>query len=214
MTKTILCYGDSNTHGTPALKELGSTARFPKEARWPNVMAAQLGEGFDVISEGLPGRNSCFDDPVEGEGMNGLRLIQPVLRSHQPIDLVIVMLGTNDLKARFNATSQDIALGTERIVMAIKQSPYGQKMSAPNAMIAAPVPILETGCLAEMFSGGTAKSIALPDHLREVAVRQGVPLIELGNVAQVDPLDGVHLTADSQVAIGNAMVKKVQDVLG
>ncbi len=91
--KTILCYGDSNTWGyIPA-----TAGRYPPDVRWPGVMRKLLGEKYNVIEEGLNGRTTVWEDPYK-PGRNGLELLIPILDSHNPIDLVVVMLGTNDLK--------------------------------------------------------------------------------------------------------------------
>ncbi len=100
--KTILCFGDSNTHGTRALQYPGDARRHPRDARWPNVLASQLGAGYEVIAEGHPGRTTVWADPIEGEHKSGVAMLPALLETHRPIDLVIIMLGTNDLKVRFS----------------------------------------------------------------------------------------------------------------
>ncbi len=213
-TRTILCFGDSNTHGTRAMRDMADRRRFAPAERWPSVMAAALGAGWDVIAEGHPGRNAVFDDPVEGAHKNGLAALPVMLESHRPLDLVIVMLGTNDLKARFSVPASDIAIGLERLVLAIRQSDAGPAGAAPLVLLAAPVPILETGFLAPMFEGGAAKSRALVPLLADVAARQGAGFVDLGPVAEVDSLDGIHLTARAQAAIGAAMAGAVGGMFG
>jgi len=212
--RTILCFGDSNTHGTRAMRTMVDRRRFAPDQRWPNIMAAALGPLFEVIAEGQPGRNAVFDDPVEGAHKNGLRALPILLESHRPIDLVIVMLGTNDLKARFSVPVSDIAIGIERLVMEILRSDAGPKSQPPKVLVAAPVPIIETGFLGQMFAGGTAKSHDLPNHLRDLAKRRRVGFVDLGEVAEVDPVDGIHLGAKAQAAIGAAMTEAVIKVLG
>ena len=84
--KTILCFGDSNTHGTTAIADWTDKGRFPKHQRWPNIMAQNLGAGWDIIAEGHPGRNAAFDDPIEGEYKNATRILPAILQTHKPID--------------------------------------------------------------------------------------------------------------------------------
>ena len=210
--RTVLCFGDSNTHGTPAMNDLNHQERFDREARWPNVMAGILGRSWEVIAEGQPGRNAVCDDPVEGVHKNGLRVLPALLETHRPVDLVIVMLGTNDLKARFSFPVSDIALGLERLVTVIKASGAGTDPEPPRVLLAAPVPIQEVGFLGDMFAGGAAKSRALATLLAEVARRQGTDFIDLARVTEVDPIDGVHLTAKGQVAVGTAMAEAVNRI--
>jgi lysophospholipase L1-like esterase len=104
--KTILCYGDSNTWGWDPISE----SRLDKDVRWPGVLQQELGDDYEVISEGLPGRTTVWTDPIEGH-MSGKDYLIPCLHSHKPIDLVIILLGTNDLKHRFGVTAFDIAEG-------------------------------------------------------------------------------------------------------
>ncbi len=211
--RTVLCFGDSNTHGTPAMRALTDQGRFDREVRWPNVMARMLGCRWEVIAEGQPGRNAVCDDPVEGMHRNGLRVLPALIETHRPLDLVILMLGTNDLKVRFSMPASDIALGLERLVTVIKASNAGPDLAPPRVLLAAPVPIEEVGFLGDMFEGGAAKSRALPPLLAEVARRQGTDFIDLGRVAEVDPVDGIHLTAEGQAAVGAAMAEAVESLL-
>ena len=115
--KTVLCFGDSNTHGQIPGKDGG---RYEKEIRWPGVLKSMLGDSFDVIEEGLGGRTTVFEDPIE-EDKSGKAYLQQCLHSHKPIDLIIVMLGTNDLKIRFGLTAYDVSLGLETLVKKIEE---------------------------------------------------------------------------------------------
>jgi len=125
MTKTLLCYGDSNTHGTVALQELGVFHRFDRATRWPGIVASRLGSDWHVIEEGQPGRTTVHDDPIEGAHRNGLTVLPSILESHRPIDLVVLMLGTNDLKPRFSVPARDISLSIERLIGVIQNSACG-----------------------------------------------------------------------------------------
>lgn len=210
--RTILCFGDSNTHGTRAMPDLDARDRFDKPQRWPQVMAGALGHGWEVIAEGLPGRTTVFDDPVEGAHKNGLTVLPALLETHRPLDLVILALGTNDTKMRFSAPAFDIAKGLERLATMVRLSGSGPEGGAPAVLLAAPVPVVETGVLAPMFAGATEKSRALAPILQNTARRLGTGFIDLGQVAEVDPVDGVHLTAESQAAIGQAMASAVRQM--
>jgi len=208
--RTILCFGDSNTHGTIALPSLSARRRHRRDVRWPGRLEAALGAGWRIIEEGHPGRTTLHDDPVEGPHKNGLTVLPALLETHRPIDLVVIMLGTNDLKARYALTPMDIALSVEKLALAVRASPAGPDGAAPRIVIVAPVPILESGCLAEIFAGGSEKSRALAPRLRDVAARLGCPFVDAGRVASVDPLDGVHLDADAHVAIADAILDGVR----
>ena len=197
---TILAFGDSNTHGTVPLAARGGLARHPVTARWPEVTARVL--GAQVIAEGQPGRTTVHDDPLAGPHRNGLRVLPALLESHRPIDLVIVMLGTNDCKAIHGLRGWDIAAGAGRLAELVLASDAGPGGGAPRVLLVAPVPVEEAGALAEAYQGGRARSRAIAPALREEAERLGCGFFDAGRVAEVDALDGVHLSASAQVALG------------
>ena len=211
--RTVLCFGDSNTHGTRALRFLGDQRRHPKGARWPDVMAKMLGSGWDVIAEGHPGRTTVLDDPIEGNHRNGVRVLRALLESHRPIDLVIIMLGTNDLKARFGMAAADVALGVQRLMVEVSTAACGPGGATPEILIAAPVRVTETGVFTEIFAGAQEKADALPGHLRHLAERHGVGFVDCNEVARVDPNDGVHLDARAHLSIGQLITGAVLDHL-
>lgn len=205
---TILVFGDGNSHGTRSATRPGLPERHPSAARWPEVMGRALGE--TVICEGQPGRTTVHDDPVEGAHKNGLRVLPALLDSHRPLDLVAVMLGTNDCKARFGLRGWDIAAATGRLARLVRASDAGPGGAAPDVILVAPVPIEEAGCLAETFQGARARSRAIAPALMEEAERLGCGFFDAGRVAAVDPLDGVHLGEEGQVALGLAMADAVR----
>ncbi|AHM02517.1 lipolytic enzyme, G-D-S-L [Roseibacterium elongatum DSM 19469] len=118
---TVLCYGDSNTHGTVPIEAIGQRRRYPRGTRWPDAMGAALGPRYEVLAEGLPGRTTVHDDPIEGGKRSGLEVLPAILLSHEPVDLLILMLGTNDLKPRFSVTSHEIARSIERLIVTARQ---------------------------------------------------------------------------------------------
>ncbi len=213
MPRTILCFGDSNTHGTKPLPTLDGAGRFDHAARWPSVMGRALGPGYEVINEGHPGRTSVHDDPMDGPWRNGMTVLPALLESHKPLDLVIVKLGTNDLKNCFHVSSADIAFCLARLVRLILTFGAGPGGGAPMVMVVAPPPILEVGCLAEMFAGGAAKSLGLAAAIRSMADRMGVGFFDAGAVIKVSPVDGIHYEAADQVTLGLAMAEAVRQHL-
>ena len=213
MTKTVLCFGDSNTHGTLPLKKLGEFNRLDRESRWPGLLSKMLGEEFFVIEEGHPGRTTVHDDPIEGPHRNGLTVLPSLLETHRPLDMVVLMLGTNDLKPRFSVTATDIALSCERLISVVKSNGCGPEGGPPQMLLVAPVPILETGVLAEIFKGGAKKSKELSRLYKLSAERTGCKFFDAGSVAAVDPTDGVHLTEDAHLAISRALAPIVREEL-
>lgn len=210
MSRTVLCFGDSNTHGSMPMETLGLSQRYPIEARWPTIMAKQLGAGWTVIDEGQPGRTTVHDDPIEGEHRNGSRVLLSALESHKPIDLIILMLGTNDLKARFNVSAQEIALSVEKLVGTVRISACGPSNAAPAVLVVTPAPILETGVLADFFHGGAAKSDNLADMFAQMGGRADVSVFNAASVCAVSTTDGIHFEPNALRALGEALADQVR----
>ncbi len=205
---TILCYGDSNTHGTRPMQEGSGLQRFEAADRWPGVLRAALGAEWVVIEEGLPGRTTVHDDPIEGMHKNGLRTLRACLESHVPLDLVVLMLGTNDLKTRFSVTPADIAGSIERLLREILLCTVGFG-PPPRLLLIAPAPIEEVGALGGMLEGGAAKSRALAPLYQAVALRHGASFLDAGSVIRVSPIDGVHFEADQHHRLGAAVAAAI-----
>ncbi|WP_395541690.1 SGNH/GDSL hydrolase family protein [Neotabrizicola sp. sgz301269] len=211
MTRTLLCFGDSNTHGTRPMETLAGNGRFARKDRWTDQLAQAL-PGWEVIAEGHPGRTVVHDDPVEGAHRNGMRVLLAILESHKPVDLVLLMLGTNDLKERFSVNAMDIALSLENMVRLILRSECGPEGAAPQVLLVAPPPITETGCLAEIFAGGAAKSQGLAPRIAAAAERQGVAFLNAGQHVQVSPLDGIHYEAEAMPVLARTFEAAIREM--
>lgn len=209
--RVVLTYGDSNTHGTMPMAELEEMGRFGPAARWPGVLAAELGGGWRVVEEGLPGRTTVHPDPVSGVHKNGLGVLPAVLESHRPLDWVVIMLGTNDLKQRFQVPVVEIAESVQWLVKAALASGCGPAQTAPRVLLIAPPPVLEAGCLAEIFRGGEEKSRGLGAAYARIAARHEVAFLDAGEVIVSSPLDGVHFDADEHGKLGGAVAKALLD---
>jgi len=203
----ILCFGDSNTWGYVA----GKGSRYPRETRWPGVLARELGDGFAVIEEGQNGRTTVWDDPVEGH-KNGRAYLVPCLESHAPLDLVVLMLGTNDLKQRFSVPPFDIGWSARSLLEAIGRSAAGRDGAPPAALLVAPPPLGRLSEFAEMFAGGFEKSRKLALHYRTAAAAFGADFLDAGTVASVSDVDGVHLDAAGHEALGRAVAARVREI--
>jgi lysophospholipase L1-like esterase len=207
--RTLLLYGDSNTHGTMPAPHLAFDGRFDRDERWAGRLARLLPD-WEVIAEGHPGRTTVHDDPIEGAHRNGLAVLPAILESHRPVDVVLLMLGTNDLKERFSVNAGDIGLALERLVRVIRASGAGPAGSAPGVLLVAPPPIIETGCLAGMFAGGAAKSRALGAEVKAAAERSGVPFVDAGAIVTVSPIDGIHYDAEANPALAAAFAAAIR----
>ncbi|RME79682.1 MAG: hydrolase [Chloroflexi bacterium] len=206
--KTILCYGDSNTWGyDPVMGD-----RFPPHVRWTGVLQQLLGETYRVIEEGLNGRTTVWDDPIEGY-KSGKTYLIPCLESHRPLDLVIIMLGTNDLKARFSLTAYDIARGAGVLVDIVNKSGAGPHGQPPQTLLLAPPPVAHLSDFEEMFAGAAEKSRRLARHYRQVAAEYGCHFFDTGQVIVSSDLDGIHLEAGEHRKLAEALAGQVRKIL-
>lgn len=212
MDKVILAYGDSNTHGTMPMATLEDSGRFGPAERWPGVCAAELGAGFRVIEEGLPGRTTVHADPIEGAYKNGLAVLPAILETHRPIDLVVLMLGTNDLKQRFSLPPGDIGRSMGLLVQTVQKAMAGPDRGVPRILVVAPMPVEEVGCLAEMFTGGAAKSRGVAAAYAGIAALHGADFLDAGGIISVSPIDGIHFDAAAHAALGKAVASKIRSM--
>jgi lysophospholipase L1-like esterase len=207
--KTVLCYGDSNTWGY----DPSTQGRYPRQVRWPGVLRRELGEGYLVIEEGLNGRTTVWDDPIEGY-KNGRSYLIPCLETHKPIDLVVILLGTNDLKMRFSVSAFDIANGAGVLVDVVQKSAAGPGDRAPQVLLLAPPPVSRLSDFAEMFEGAAPKSRRFAAHYRRVAEERGCAVLDTSEWIVSSDLDGIHLEESEHAKLGKAVARKVRALLG
>ncbi len=211
MMKTVLCYGDSNTWGYNA----AGGERYALDDRWTSVLARELGPDYQVIAEGLNGRTTVWPDPVEGEYKNGKQYLIPCLESHHPVDLVVVMLGTNDLKRRYGLSAWDIASGAGALVELIRRTDFGPAGAAPEVLLIAPPPTcVGDGPFAGMMAGADEKSKELGRFYRAVAEENGIAFLDAGKIIVSDPTDGIHLSPEELPKLGVAVAGCVKEILG
>ena len=206
--KTIVCYGDSNTWGA----DPAGSGRFGYDTRWTGVLRIELGAGYRVVEEGLNGRTTVVDDPIH-LWRNGRDYLMPCLESHQPIDLVTIMLGTNDLKARFNRSASDIAESAGVLAQMAAQSPFGVDGVGPKVLMIAPPPVTRLTRLDEMFEGAVEKSKKFARYYAETAERRGVAFLDAGSVIRSSDLDGIHFDAEAHATLGKAIAAKARELL-
>lgn len=210
MKKHIVCFGDSNTHGYCAV----TNGRFDESERWCCLLQEKLGSDFLVLEEGLSGRTTCFTDPIH-EGLNGLDYIYPCLMSHEPVDLLVIMLGTNDTKERFGASAACIALGLKRLVAKAIATTDCWRDGKPNILIVSPQNIdkrYETSHVGETMGRGCAeKSEGLAEQFSEIARLMGCHFMDADKVltAPVNNIDYMHLTLEGHRQLANALAKEI-----
>jgi lysophospholipase L1-like esterase len=214
MTRSLLCFGDSNTHGTPPMDNMSSQGRFGTNIRWPSVLQTQLAPSWVVIEEGHPGRTTVHDDPIGGIHKNGIRMLPALLESHRPLDVIAIMLGTNDLQHRFGVNAAEIALAIGKIVEAIKASEAGISQHAPDILLISPPPVIQAGCLADIFEGSIDKANALSGAIANIAKQHDIPYFDAGAHITVSPIDGVHFDAESHIILGQAIADAVRKFFG
>jgi lysophospholipase L1-like esterase len=207
---TVVCFGDSNTHGMDPV----SMGRFPKDVRWPGILAAELAGVADVIEDGLNGRTTLWDDPFL-DGRNARPYLLPCLRSHAPVDVLVLMLGTNDLKTIFGRTAHEIAAGASALVDLALTSGCGPDDGQPRVLLVAPPRLGEATDRSELWGFGAARDTAsrLAAQYRLVAHMRGVAFLDAAALVGGDPADGVHLNAHDHGILGRAVARAVRELL-
>lgn len=209
--KHIVCYGDSNTWGYCA----ATGGRYEDDVRWTRLLQEQLGEGYLVAEEGVCGRTTVFEDPL-GEGLCGFSHLAPALNAHSPLDLLVVMLGTNDCKEHFSASAQNIANGLARLVTRAKQLPVWA--GEPNILIVAPIVIDERVYQvprvgAHMGVGCAEKSRLLPALMEQTARDTGCAFMDCNPYVQPGEADWMHFDQASQARFALALEAKIRVLL-
>src|SRR6266516_3333067 len=193
--RTILCFGDSNTWGAPP----GGGDRFPRDVRWPGALQALLGDGYRVIEEGLNGRTATLEHPWV-EGRSGRPYLLPCCRSHAPLDLVIIYLGTNDLADRYQLSAADIAQACASLVRVVRAADCGRGSGTPPVLLVCPPPLRASGPDATEYEAAAAKS-----RTRGVRFAVAAELLDLDGVVRYTEEDPLHLDADGHRALAEAV---------
>jgi lysophospholipase L1-like esterase len=189
--------------------------------RWPGVLRAALGPGYEVIDEGLSARTTDLPDltlpHISGAGLDGSAYLPAAIATHLPLDLVVIMLGTNDLKKMFDRSPLRIALGVGKLVDIVAQTKGGVGTSYPmsKVLVLCPPPLgaVAPPERAERFAGGIEKSKALPPYYEAIAKAAGAEFLDVGKLTATDGVDGIHLTASAHKAIGTGVAEKVKAIL-
>lgn len=220
----ILIYGDSNSWG---LLDDGQGLRYAK--RWPVVMKELLKEAFqieaDIIEECLPGRTTAYPDPQEGPEYNGLPFLKPALLSHAPLDLVIIMLGTNDMKARFDASAKSVCDNLIQLAKIVRRAPVGQgkwrEATPPEVLIISPAIMGErinnpSWLRYDEWQGGYDKMRQLPALTKQAIAHLGddaISFYDANEAVTPSERDPIHWGAESHHALGAALADKLSSLL-
>ena len=213
MKKHIVCLGDSNTHGycaDPTDCADGGN-RFNENERWTHLLQKALGEEYLVLEEGLGGRTTVFPDHLH-EGMSALEVVCPILMSHEPVDLLIIMLGTNDTKDRLGMNAACIALGMKRLIEKCMTIPcWGNH--APNILVVCPPHIgeeLQDPC---MGSGCAAKSRELASRYEPVVKALGCAFLDAQGIAEFNKVDFMHLSRKGHAQLAAKLAEIVPSLV-
>ncbi len=201
---SILCFGDSNTWGYVPL----TGERLPRGQRWTGVLQQVLGDAYYVIEEGLNGRSTVFDEPFR-DGRNARTNLLSVLESHRPLDLLIMMLGTNDLKHHLNVSPSESARGMAALVQIALQSAAGLENKAPKVLVVVPPKFGELSeLMAEHFEGSKARSAQLARHYEAICRQSGCAFFDSNQVVSVGD-DGIHLSDEGHRNLAMALAPVV-----
>lgn len=219
--REILCYGDSNTWGCiPRWEESElPSERYDEHTRWPCAAAELLGPGYHVVEEGLGGRTTIYDRPDRPE-TNGAPYLLPCLLSHRPLDLVIIMLGTNDLHRGVLPEPAHLGRGIRTLIDIVRSTPKcGRGNRPPELLILAPIPIRPSAPEGRVlvygkFGGeiGRDLSLAFPETYRKIAEETGCRYLNAGDYARAGDGDGIHFTEESHLRLGRAVAEQVREI--
>jgi lysophospholipase L1-like esterase len=221
--KRILVFGDSNSWGWIPKDTGVPSERYPPEQQWPRVMQGLLGSDYEVVVDALSGRTTDAPDPgapMTGAALDGSAYLPAAIAAHFPLDLVVIMLGTNDTKAVFKRSPFQIALGAGKLVGIVQSSSkmFGggwYTYPAPKVLLVAPPPLGKQTVLGEVFEGevGVERSKGLAAAYRKIAEAASVSFFDAGSIVQTDGSDGVHFTGETQRKLGGAMTEQVRTIL-
>jgi len=205
--KHILCYGDSNTWGFIAATE---AQRYPFEVRIPGIIQAALGEGYRVIEESLNGRMTMFEDPVNPD-RNGLKQLPVILVSHKPLDMITIMLGTNDMKSYMHLNAADSRFGVAATVDLIRNSDCGTANSGPKILVIAPPAIIDTPSgYAHLSDDAIKNSGEFARFYADVAKEKECLFLDAAAVVDTPRTDGVHIDEQGHLKLGQAMAEIIK----
>jgi lysophospholipase L1-like esterase len=204
--KTILCYGDSNTWGAVP----NSNQRYPRSVRWTGALQNLLGDGYEVVSEGLCGRTFVAHDPTKPH-RTGINHLHAILESADPIDLVIVMLGTNDVKSTYNLDPEDIAEHLDETIHLIKSKKVDLE-KVPKIIVICPPPVIvpTENKLDERMVRGVELFKELPALYKEVAEKNSCGFINAGDHISSSPIDGYHLDPEAHAKLAQVLQRWIQ----
>jgi lysophospholipase L1-like esterase len=204
--KTIVCYGDSNTWGYNPLTD----GRFSRSVRWTGVLQSLLGDDYEVSNEGLCGRTFVANDPKKPH-RTGITHFQAILESNDPMDLVIIMLGTNDIKTTYNLTPETIAEHLEQSIQLIRNEKL-EIAKIPKILVVSPPPVVQPaqGTLDERMVRGPELFKILPELYKKVAEKYGCGFINSADYISNATVDGYHFDEEGHKKLAEVLAQWIQ----
>lgn len=201
--KTIVCYGDSNTWG-----RVPKAGRYPRSIRWTGVLQKLLGDSYELVSEGVSGRTFAVVDP-ENPWRCGISHLKSILRNNLPIDLVVIMLGTNDVKDKFNLEVEDIAKHLQQTIDLIRTE------EVKNILVVCPPDIVvpESGIPDPRYIKGANKMKKLPEVLKKVAEKNDCNFVDAGQYIVSSKIDGFHLEPKAHKKLAETLKEEILRML-
>ncbi len=207
---SVLCYGDSNTYGYNPVNGM----RYSEDIRWTGRLQKLFGDEYRIIEEGCNGRTTVFDDPIEG-WKNGLGYLKPCLNTHKPVDFVIMMLGSNDLKEVFHATPEEIANGAGTLVQVIQEFTQIKQGFVPKIILVSPPEIGEgirrSAFYGSFYENAINRSKDFPKWYRKVADRYGCIFFDAARYIEPSREDSLHLTPEAHKKLAEELCRVVME---
>lgn len=205
--RQILCFGDSNTYGL--IPKIGG--RYPWGIRWTSILNEELGvENYRVIEEGLCGRTTIFDDPLR-DGRRGVQMLPTILETQGPVDIVVVMLGTNDCKTVYGATADIIGKGVSKIINQIRSYAKESKI-----LLISPIHLGEQVWKKEYDPEFSAASVevskGLADVYKRVSEKEGIYFLAASAYTNPSSADQEHLDEEGHRLLAEAILKKIGEI--
>ena len=212
MKRRVLCFGDSNTYGYDP-----RGGRYDDDTRWPSRMGKLLGPEYSVIEEGFNGRTCVMDDPTEGGYKSGANYLPPCLMSHNPLDAVILMLGSNDSKKRFGLEPMTIGEGMMQLIRLTRMYAQNSDGAPAKIIVAAPPPIrdcLEKTRYRDCFGPDAIRvTRGLKDEYARIARLLRCEFVDAAQFAALSELDSLHFTREDHLRMAEGRAKKLRAML-
>lgn len=206
--KTVVCFGDSNTYGYNPSQ---NGRRYPRNIRWTGLLSQKLGPDFHIIEEGLNGRTTGFDDNIEPY-RNACNYIIPCIMSHTPIDLLIIMLGTNDTKERYHLSAKEIIYSLEELIRKVLNH-FHWSDQKPEILLVSPVPLKDKLVDDEFSLASIEKSKALPELYETLAIEYGIHYLSASQFIISLGCDHIHLSPENHTELADVLAAKIQNIL-